>query len=273
MATGDDAAAAGMDVLTGNEPANTIDTEINKSRDYIAQRTNAVTPIAKGGTGATTAEGARANLDLVKAASAAAADGTVPYYHSSGKIAVASPSSDTHAANKQYVDGRVSGLVGLDYLNARIGPGATVPIYSAGGPATSGYSVAYINNDGRISRGASSERYKKFISDIDPDALGDVWPSLVRYQMRHGDGAWKYGYIAERLNEHDDQRPFVVYQTETLYDASTDTTTTQLVRDADGNPVPDSIDFLGLLMVQNAQLHQAVDLLSQRIQALEAREA
>ncbi|WP_228547613.1 hypothetical protein, partial [Filobacillus milosensis] len=100
----------------------------NKSRDYIAQRTNAVTPIAKGGTGATTAEGARANLDLVKAASAAAADGTVPYYHSSGKIAVASPSADTHAANKQYVDGRVSGLVGIDYLNARIGPGATVPI-------------------------------------------------------------------------------------------------------------------------------------------------
>ncbi|MER6564560.1 hypothetical protein ABT300_44045, partial [Streptomyces sp. NPDC001027] len=165
------------------------------------------------------------------------------------------------------------GLVGVDYLNARIGPGATVPIYSAGGPDTSGYSVAYINSDGRISRGASSERYKKFISEIDPASLGDVWPSLVRYQMRHGDGAWKYGYIAERLNENDDQQPFVVYQTETLYDASTDTTTTQLVRDDDGNPVPDSIDFLGLLMVQNAQLHQAVDLLAQRIQALEARGA
>lgn len=36
MATGDAAAAAGMDLMSGSEDANTIDTEINKSRDYIA---------------------------------------------------------------------------------------------------------------------------------------------------------------------------------------------------------------------------------------------
>ena len=120
-------------------------------------------------------------------------------------------------------------------------------------PATSGYTVAYINSDGRLARGASSERYKKYISDIDPAALGDIWPDLTRYQMRHGDGAWKYGYIAERLAEHPDQQPFVVYA------------------DQDGTLVPESIDFIALLMAQNAQLHQHLDLLAQRLTALEER--
>lgn len=118
--------------------------------------------------------------------------------------------------------------------------------------ATSGYTVAYINGDGRVSRGASSERYKKFISTIDPASLGDLWPDLVRYQMRNGDGTWKYGYIAERLDESDDLRPFVVYNTDDQ---------------------PDSIDFIALLMAQNAQLHQAVELLAQRLDNLEADHA
>jgi hypothetical protein len=39
MAIGDDAIAAGMDVVLGTELASTIDTEINLTRDYIAQRT------------------------------------------------------------------------------------------------------------------------------------------------------------------------------------------------------------------------------------------
>jgi hypothetical protein len=37
MAAGDDAAAAGMDLVAGTEPANTIDTLLNITRDYIAQ--------------------------------------------------------------------------------------------------------------------------------------------------------------------------------------------------------------------------------------------
>lgn len=118
-------------------------------------------------------------------------------------------------------------------------------------PATAGWQAAYINNDGRLARGSSSERYKKYIKPVDPAALGDVWPSLVRYQMRHGDGSWHYGYIAERLAENPDQQPFVVYA------------------EIDGELVPDSIDFIALVMAQNAQLHQALDLLAQRLDALE----
>lgn len=61
---GDDALAAGMQLMTGNEPARTLDEEMNLTRDYIARRTNAVTPVNKGGTGAQTADAARVNLGL-----------------------------------------------------------------------------------------------------------------------------------------------------------------------------------------------------------------
>lgn len=64
MAVGDDALNAGMQIMTGTELANTLDTEVNLTRDYIAQRTSAVTPIAKGGTGATSASAARTALGL-----------------------------------------------------------------------------------------------------------------------------------------------------------------------------------------------------------------
>jgi hypothetical protein len=67
MAIGDAAAAAGMDLVPGTTPAKDIDTEINKTRDYVAERTAEVMPLAKGGTGATTPGAARTNLGIVAA--------------------------------------------------------------------------------------------------------------------------------------------------------------------------------------------------------------
>lgn len=250
MAIGDAAIAAGMDNVPGSTFANTIDTEIMKTRDYIAQRTATVTPVTKGGTGATTAAGARAALDVPAtgdlatkvaysdtAAPGVATANKLAAYDSGGRLATGSPVSAEDA-------------VPLSTLAAHIGAGATIPIYSAGGPATSGWTVCYINGDGRISRGSSSERYKKYITTLDPASLGDIWPQLVRYQMKQGDGSWKYGYIAERLAETDDLTPFVVF-------------------DLEGRP--ESIDFIMLTLAQNAQLHQDLDLLAQRIDALEGR--
>lgn len=253
MATGDDAVAAGMDILSGNEPANTLDTEMNKTRDYLAQRTvQGTTPVNKGGTGATTASGARANLGLVLATSIVGASGKIPVFSANNQLATDTPTAGVHAANKEYVDDKVAAVpTGVPSSGGTFTGNVFFP---NAGPATSGYAVAYINGDGRLSRNASSERYKKFVSEIDPASLGDIWPALSRYQMRHGDGEWKYGYIAERLDESEDLRPFVVYTTV----------------GEEGTPIPDSIDFIALLMAQNAQLHQAVDLLAQRVEALEA---
>lgn len=255
MAIGDDALAAGMDILTGNELANTLDTEENKTRDYIAQRTSAVTPVLKGGTGATTAAGARANLDVNSKQEVF--DGL--------KTRVINVSSATNAIQLQWIGGRIRMIIDA----SNVGDIATVAdlgsfISSAGGtitgslflpnasPAANNYAVAYINGDGRVSRGASSERYKKHISEIDPESLGDIFPALHRFQMRQGDGSWKYGWIAERLAEDADTEPFVVYN-----DQGT----------------PDSIDFIALLIAQNAQLHQQLGLLAQRLAALEAHHA
>ncbi|MGP6171982.1 hypothetical protein ACTU6V_12340 [Microbacterium sp. A204] len=270
MATGDDALADGMDLVPGTALANTIDTEINKTRDYIVQRLASKIaalwplPINRGGTGKTTVAEARAALG-VWANSGATAPNTTP-------------SLGWNGARLQYEIPGYVGAVNLANLSD-ISGGSYLPL--SGGTvtghiyvpnsvaATDGYTVAYINSDGRVSRGASSERYKKYISEIDPATLGDIWPNLVKYQMRQGDGSWKYGYIAERLAENPDQQPFVIYQTAPVLDENADTTTRPAL-DADGNPVPESIDFIALIMAQNAQLHTELVALRARVDALEA---
>jgi hypothetical protein len=85
MAIGDAAVAAGMTIVPGTLPANQLDTEINRTRDEIANRTSAVTPVAKGGTGATTAAAARTALGVPATAhthritDVLTSDGTGPY--------------------------------------------------------------------------------------------------------------------------------------------------------------------------------------------------
>ena len=86
---GDAAAAAGMAVLTGGEDAATLDEEVNRTRDYIAQRTSTVQPVNKGGTGATSAAAARANLGAAAAADVAtslAGKAATGHKHTTGDI-------------------------------------------------------------------------------------------------------------------------------------------------------------------------------------------
>lgn len=70
MAVGDDAAAAGYPLVPDTGEDGKVKwgaREINRCRDFVAQVKNlipATWPIAKGGTGATTAAGARTNLGL-----------------------------------------------------------------------------------------------------------------------------------------------------------------------------------------------------------------
>lgn len=241
---GDDALAAGMELVAGTVQANTIDTEINRTRDYVAQRTSDITPIDQGGTGATTPEGARTNLvvpgwDAVSPKGEASAGG-IARYSDAGRLQVVTPVGLADVVNISWAEQRIAAIPSPPAFNGGV---VTGQIYLPNAStATSGYTTAYINSDGRISRGASSERYKERISDVDPAELGDVFPQLARFQMRDGDGSWKYGYIAERLDEHDDTKPYVV--------------------SIDGTV--ESIDFIQLLLVQVAQLHA-------RVTALEAQ--
>lgn len=248
---GADALAAGMALVPGTGLASDLDEYINQTRDYIAQRTSTVTPINKGGTNATTAAAARSNLGITASTVPASGGDTVQQALDAKLTRTAAQYNSDFASRDANINARIHR--DGDTMNGPLVVNGDLRVPNSS-PATSSWQVAYINGDGRISRGSSSERYKKYISTIDPDSLGDIWPDLTRFQMRHGDpGAWTYGYIAERLAEHDDQRAFVVYA------------------DRDGELVPDSIDFLPLLMAQNAQLHLAVELLVQRVEALEAR--
>lgn len=273
MANGDKALAAGMDVVAGTADRRLGYDEINKTRDYIADRTSAVTPIEKGGTGATNAAAARAALDVAPAAEvgkrasinslqqpfAVAQIETNPahqigVYYSDGaaRPVVRVDQTDITLASKGDADAAASAASSAngnaDNRVAKSGDTMSGNLFLPNSSAaTSGFQVAYINTDGRVCRGSSSQRYKKYITPFEPQALGDIFPAFQRYKMR-ADGItpseekWRYGYIAEQLAQHPDQEQFVVY------------------RDVDdsGEEVPDSIDFVGLLLAQVAQLHQRV---------------
>lgn len=230
MAVGDAAAAAGLPLVAGTAPANQIDTEINRTRDQIAERTNLVTPVAKGGTGATNAAGARTNLDVPKTSDVVATSavgtgdfatpGKIPVYNGSGQLTSAAPTLGGHVVPLSTLQGGHTSY-GEIYL-----PNSTA--------ATSGWTAAYINSDGRICRGASSLRYKKYVSEVPASAFGNIFPPLNRFQMRGGDGRWTYGHIAETLAENPDTERFVMY-------------------DAEGRP--DSIDYIPLLLAKVEQLN------------------
>lgn len=68
MAVGDDATAAGYPLVSGSSGlVKDGETEINLTRDFIAQVKAlilATWPLSRGGTGATTAAGARTNLGI-----------------------------------------------------------------------------------------------------------------------------------------------------------------------------------------------------------------
>lgn len=239
--TGDEGTVAfdaGLDILDGTEEDRNGWLAINKTRDMLV----------------TFARSLFDSITLTWGAITGKPDKFPPtaHTHTILDVLTSDGSQNYGTALQNVLDGKFPVAGGTVTGNVFLSSGHVyVP---ASSPATAGWQVAYINNDGRLSRGSSSERYKKYITTIDPESLGDIWPALCRFQMRGGDvGAWTYGYIAERLAENDDQRPFVVYA------------------EHDGELVPDSIDFIALLIAQNAQLHQAVDLLAQRLDAMENR--
>jgi len=255
MPNGDQAAAAGMDIVPGTAKRSLGYDEINKTRDYIAQFFNSI---------------------------------TLTWSAITGKPSTFPPSPHTHQANTLPTTGS-NVQADIDYLNSRIsavdggkvnriGDTITGHLYLPNSSAaTSGYTVAYINNDGRVSRGASSEQYKDDIQLIDPASLGEIFPGLYSFRMVGSDQV-HVGWIAERLAEDPALLPFVVFKRDVELDENHQVRSAKIARDNAGNPIPESIDFIGLFIAQITQLHQrdqqrqlTLEQLLDRVTALEAR--
>lgn len=270
---GDDAAAAGMELV----PSSGADGKvwqgwqwINKTRDYIAQKAvlkTAVTTVGSALIGAVSAAAARAAIGLAAMSQAADAnslaqrDAAGNLVMTTGFFAGGTGPNANHGATRGYVDSSVGGI-DLSSRVAKSGDTMSGNLFlPASSAATSGYTIAYVNGDGRVSRGASSERYKKFVSDVLPSSLGNLFPAFKRWQMRNGDGVWRYGHTAEQLAADPATEPFVIYRRH----IEDDGTAPHLERDEHGNPIPESIDFIGLHAAQIAQINE-------RLTALETGE-
>jgi hypothetical protein len=241
MADGDAAAGAGLPLVASTDDVREGYNHHNATRDMIV---NYVKPVASGGTGGTTPASARAGIGAVHDD---IGTGLQLYSPGFGRLGFRAPgvSAGTELANSDVASGKVSKTGDEMSGFLRVNDHIYVPNAFA---AVSGFVVAYINSDGRLSKGASTERVKKYITEIDPATLGDVSTGLYRFQMKGGDGSWRYGVIAERLAENEATQPFVVY-------------------DAEG--LPESVDFISLLLAQNAQQSQQLAALTARVKALE----
>lgn len=232
MATGDDAVAGGMSVVLGTELANTLDTIITATRDYIANgpthwKPGVVLPLERLAAQPVRDEAAgnTLGLDWVGSRMVMKVDGT-----NQGEIAKKSEIDQLTASVNDRLwlgGGTVSGNVSI--LGQLFLPNSSI--------ATSGWTAAFINSDGRVTRGASSSRYKK---DIVRDCtLPDVFAvPISSYKMRaDADAKTRYGYIAEDLDKHEGTREFVTY-------------------DEEGRP--ETYDMIGLLLAQVAQLRREI---------------
>ena len=160
MAIGDDATAAGIPIMTGNEQANTLDTEINFTRDEIARRgRRAVTPVTEGGTGATTTADARAALGAQAALgyTPARVDGPnmarFQWDGGPGRMLI-------------YVDSTLLGQIALTSDLGSLYEGNLSPnIYNR---ATSGsWRSLAVQSNGVLAQTASARRFKENIAPLD----------------------------------------------------------------------------------------------------------
>lgn len=202
MANGDAAVAAGMDVVPATADRRLGYDEINKTRDYLAARTNAVTPVDKGGTGATSAATARANLGITAS--------TVPSNGSNVQGDLNAIVGELGTLKGRTYDQLVSGGYRLG-INPNVGgapgwatdqPFVSGPLYSPhayNNPVTVGtYYALYIQPDGRLGRTPSAAKYKHDIEDYEGSVLG-LRP--VTYVLNDDpEGTVRLGIIADEAD-------------------------------------------------------------------------
>ena len=196
MAIGDDALADGMLLVPGTTPAKDIDTEINRTRDYIVQRIRdkiaAVwpLPINKGGTGKNTAPDALAALGAWQNFGAVA-PGNAPKLGlgGSGRLVFEIPGYTGAIVLANYSDIPTSSSAYDGYLNPAI--------YSR--TLTAWRSLA-IQADGTIGQTSSARRFKENVAalDITDEQLAQL--QLVEFDWK-ADGSHDVGLIADDVAE------------------------------------------------------------------------
>jgi len=246
MATGDDASAAGMDLAPGSTPANTIHTEINKTRDYIAGFFTAAKAYADGLFGSISLSWASITgkpAFIAAGASAAAA-----------RAAVAAADSGTVSAQGGYINNIANGLLNAAPWDRNI---------------TWTRRAAWLGNDGTVTIGHTASR-RAMKQNITPAALArDALTAIPVVQYRYRaevakerliDGyraAVEIGTLADDLHALGLWQ-FVVYEG----------------RGEDAKPVSVHYELLGLAGIALGQiLATELDALAARVAALEARDA
>ncbi|MCM3779859.1 tail fiber domain-containing protein [Microbacterium hydrocarbonoxydans] len=202
MAIGDDALSDGMDLVPGTALANTLDTEVNKTRDYIVQRIrstrdwvaaqiSALWPltIARGGTGATTAKGAAVAISAWRN-SGAVAPGETPLLGYNGtrlEYQIPGYAFPTQLADLEDIPNGSTAYDG--YLNPAV-HGRSIVNWRAVG----------IQPDGTLGNTSSARRFK---TNIEPINITDE--QLAQLQIVEfdwiSDGSHDYGLIADDVAE------------------------------------------------------------------------
>jgi len=236
-----------MDVVPSTAKLKLGYDEINKTRDYILAFGVPATglPVNKGGTGATTAAQARTNLGITWANLSGKPSSFPPSAHTHDSLSTGPVSFGWNSGlNRWNTNESIAAAAAVFGGDVNVGGHIYVPNST---PASAGYTVAYINNDGRLCRGASARRFKKNIRAARPLVNAFGIP-LSEFELRGGDGTRILGYIADDMAEIPDLARFVIH-------------------DAKGRV--EGIDHIQLLLAQTVQLHAEVQQLRDRVAELE----
>lgn len=275
MEIGDAAAAAGMDLVAGSLPANQINEQMNRTRDYIAQFAAGVRAITAGGTGADNVAGVLANLGLAPADVLFTAN-TLMRRRADGSTDATQvytnqdPSTGNAMTRRSWVEAvfetqahavatyAPGTWVDANFLNKAGGTLTGNLFLATAGVVTSSYVAMYRNGDGRVGISPSARRFKKDIQDRTYTLEDLLRIRVVSYRLRAAvygtgweDAPTEVGVIAEDLIDAG-LGEFVVF-------------------DQDGQPVSVHYERLALVAIGALQdLTQQLDGLTARIDALEA---
>ncbi|NYD65981.1 hypothetical protein [Agromyces atrinae] len=251
MAIGDDAVSDGMPVVPETGQVRKGFEEINRTRDMIAQRNKATRPVNRGGTGSTTAAGARTNLGAM------ASSWRPKWSEVTGKPSVFKPSAHGHGL----------GEIGGDLVNRlpNLEAGRLSPL-PWDRPITWTRRAAYMGNNGQILLGhVESTRASK------TDLANVEWTreQLQAIPVLH------YRYIAELQKQAEDPDYHVSLELGTIAEDLHDLGLWEFVHyEGHGeSAIPSGVHYelLGLAALRLAQLQgERLDALEERLNALEA---